>query len=98
MAKEDWIWMPHPGHFIGASNCKFIMNTYVNGYIVSTVGEYFPDAEVRRIHLQGKIDMPPMGIDGNGKFYRDTSNTELYKSILELKGDSFDDAYLKFIA
>jgi len=40
--KEDWIWMPHPGHFIGANNCKFRLNTYVGGYIVSTVGEYFP--------------------------------------------------------
>lgn len=49
MAKENWIWMPHPGHFICASECKFFLTTYVNGYIVSTVGEYFPDAPVREI-------------------------------------------------
>ena len=41
--------MPHPGHFICASDCRFRLNTYVNGYIVSTVGEMFPDAPVREI-------------------------------------------------
>lgn len=37
--KAHWIWMPHGGHFILASRCSFRLNTYVNGYIVSTVGE-----------------------------------------------------------
>jgi hypothetical protein len=30
------------GHFIGGNECRFHRNTYINGYIVSTVGEYFP--------------------------------------------------------
>jgi len=47
--KSDWIWMPHPGHFICSYACRFVLNTYVNGYIVSTVGEYFPDSRVREI-------------------------------------------------
>lgn len=34
--------MPHPGHFIGSNRCHFRRNTYINGYIVSTVGEYRP--------------------------------------------------------
>lgn len=33
------IWMPHPGHFILRRDCQFRLNTYVNGYIVSTIGE-----------------------------------------------------------
>lgn len=33
------VYMPHPGHFICAQDCCFFLNTYVNGYIVSTVGE-----------------------------------------------------------
>lgn len=33
------IWMPHAGHFICGRDCGFRLNTYVNGYIVSTVGE-----------------------------------------------------------
>ena len=40
MKKENWIWMPHPGHYCCASQCLFKLNTYVGGYIVSTVGEY----------------------------------------------------------
>lgn len=41
--------MPHPGHFICSNQCRFILNTWVNGYIVSTVGEYFPSSDVRKI-------------------------------------------------
>lgn len=40
--KKTIINMPHPGHFWDAKNCNFRLNTYVNGYIVSTLGEYFP--------------------------------------------------------
>lgn len=47
--KAEWIFMPHPGHFIGSFDCRFHLNTYVNGFIVSTVGEYFPDEPVREI-------------------------------------------------
>lgn len=44
MKKEDWIYMPHPGHFMCARHCRFFLNTCVGDYIVSTVGEYIPDA------------------------------------------------------
>ena len=47
MSRE--IWMPHAGHFICGAQCEFRITTYVNGYIVSTVGEYVPDEGVRRI-------------------------------------------------
>lgn len=63
MSKEDWIWMPHAAHFIGANYCRFHMSTKVGKVIVSTVGEYFPDHEVREIFaktrgimLKGKGD------------------------------------------
>lgn len=46
---ENWVWMPHPGHFICAQDCRFHLNTYVGGYIVSTVGELEPDMGVREI-------------------------------------------------
>jgi len=42
MKKENWVWMPHPGHLCVARDCQFHLNTYVGGYIVSTVGEYLP--------------------------------------------------------
>ena len=50
MTKKKWVWMPHPGHFIGSRDCRFHLNTYIGKYIISTVGEYWPDQMVRRIH------------------------------------------------
>jgi len=44
--------MPHPGHLIIARDCKFFLNTFVGKYIVSTVGEYLPDSEVRKIFAE----------------------------------------------
>ena len=52
MKKENWIWMPHAGHFICGHDCRFHLATYVGKYIVSTVGEYWPDRQVREIHAQ----------------------------------------------
>jgi hypothetical protein len=49
MSKDKWIWMPHAGHFIGGHQCRFKLNTYVNGYIISTVGELVWDSQVREI-------------------------------------------------
>lgn len=63
MAKKDWVWMPHAAHLIVGQDCRFHLATYVNGFIVSTVGEYLPDessrethAEVRGIKLEGQGD------------------------------------------
>ena len=42
--------MPHAGHLIVSRDCKFHLNTYIGKYIVSTVGEYYPDRQVREIH------------------------------------------------
>ena len=39
MKKEDWVWMPHAGHFICGQRCQFHLTTYVGGYVVSTLGE-----------------------------------------------------------
>lgn len=50
MTKSKWVWMPHSGHLIVGSECQFHLNTMVGDYIVSTVGEWWPDQEVRRIH------------------------------------------------
>ena len=61
--KNEWIWMPHAGHFICGQDCRFRLNTCVGDYIVSTVGEYMPDESVREtmatsrgITLEGKGD------------------------------------------
>lgn len=58
---DDWVWMPHAGHFIGSNYCRFHLATYIHGYLISTVGEYFPSDGVREIicqtrgiHLEGR--------------------------------------------
>lgn len=52
MKKEKWIWMPHAGHFILGKKCQFHLNTYVGGYIVSTVGELWLERKSREIHAE----------------------------------------------
>lgn len=54
MKKQNWVWMPHPGHLIVSRDCRFHLNTYVGGYVVSTVGEYFPDSSVREIFAKSR--------------------------------------------
>lgn len=49
MSRANWVWYGHVGHLIVGRDCKYHLNTYVNGYIVSTVGEYVPDREILRI-------------------------------------------------
>lgn len=38
--KSKWIWMPHAGHLIVGYMCRFHLNTRIEKYIISTVGEY----------------------------------------------------------
>jgi hypothetical protein len=52
MRKDKWIWMGHAGHFILGDRCKFHLNTYVGGFIVSTVGELWNERSVREIHAK----------------------------------------------
>lgn len=64
MERNKWAWMPHPGHLIVARNCRFHLNTYVGKYIISTVGEYLPDYQVREIIAQSrKITLKGKGDD-----------------------------------
>lgn len=63
--------MPHPGHFICASDCKFHLNTYVGNYVVSTIGEYLPDAPIREIIAKSrKVKLTGMG-DARKSAYMD---------------------------
>ena len=52
MKKQNWIHMPHPAHLIISRRCEFVLATYVGKYIVSTVGEYWPDRIIREIHAE----------------------------------------------
>lgn len=48
-SEDGWIWMPHPGHYSRSHECRFHLNTYTNGYIISTVGELWPPDNEREI-------------------------------------------------
>lgn len=62
ITKDKWVWMGHPAHFICAQDCKFFMATKVGKYIISTVGEMFPDAPIREIFAQSrKVKLEGMG-------------------------------------
>lgn len=54
MKRENWVWMPHAGHFILGRDCRFHLSTYVGKYIVSTVGELWSDSRIRKIKAQAK--------------------------------------------
>lgn len=47
--KADWRWFGKAAHFIGGRDCRFHLATKVGPWLVSTVGEYLPDAPVREI-------------------------------------------------
>jgi hypothetical protein len=39
---SNWEWFGNAGHLCVGHLCRFHLTTAVNGYLVSTVGEYFP--------------------------------------------------------
>lgn len=83
MKKENWIWMPHPGHFCLRNKCRFSLNTYIGKYIVSTVGELWQDREIR--NLQAKIH--------DIKWYKKNKSSSDYDELFMKKFGYQDFAY-----
>lgn len=52
VAAKDWQWFGCAGHLIVGAWCRFHLATKVGDYLVSTVGEYWPDRVVREIHAR----------------------------------------------
>lgn len=50
MSAPKQTWMAHAAHFCAGHLCQFTLATHVNGYIVSTIGEYAPHT----VSLPGK--------------------------------------------
>ena len=44
---EQWQWYGWAGHLIVGHDCRFHLCTVIGDYIVSTVGAYLPDSNVR---------------------------------------------------
>ena len=49
---DKWKWFGHAGHLIVGHYCRFHLCTQVGKYLVSTVGEYWPERSVREIHAE----------------------------------------------
>lgn len=59
---EDWAWYGNAGHFICGAYCRFHLCTKVGNYLVSTVGQYFPDSQVRELLASSRsIDLKGRG-------------------------------------
>jgi hypothetical protein len=61
--QDKWKWFGNAGHLICSHDCRFHLCTLIGNVLVSTVGQYFPDATVReilaesrKITLQGRGD------------------------------------------
>lgn len=52
ITKDKWVWMPHPAHLIVSSKCRFHLATKVGKFIISTVGEWWPERISREIHAK----------------------------------------------
>lgn len=60
---DNWRWYGHVGHLCVGNWCRFHLTTHVGHFMVSTLGEYVPDEQVREIlancrnlHLEGVGD------------------------------------------
>ena len=50
--RNDWQWFGNAGHLIVSEWCRFHLTTKVGDYLVSTVGEYWPERPSREIHAR----------------------------------------------
>jgi hypothetical protein len=76
--------------------CRFHLNTYVNGYIVSTVGEYWPGSDVCRLFVENRRRFPFLEINEGGKVVEKKRLTdEETDKLLALEGDYFEAMYLR---
>lgn len=75
--------MGHAGHFICGHMCQFRRNTYVNGFIVSTVGEYHPSTVFEDGKLRARRDADPPETIGAGPHLYETM---VFKAVAAKKG------------
>jgi hypothetical protein len=90
--EKHWKWFGRAAHFICGNDCRFHMATQVGNYLISTVGEYLPDSQVREImaksrgiKLEGKGDAREAEfLAANG--YEDIGYQRKYETMVFLAG------------
>lgn len=71
ISAKDWQWYGNAGHFICSDWCRFHLLTIVGDYLVSTVGEYIPDAPVREIMAESRgVTLVGMGDDRRADYMK----------------------------
>ena len=50
--RKDWKWFGNAGHLCVGRWCRFHLCTQVGNYLVSTVGQYWPERPAREVHAQ----------------------------------------------
>jgi hypothetical protein len=53
---SKWEWSGHAGHFCASDSCKFRLHTKIGNYVISTVGEYVCDGEIKEIGCDRKYE------------------------------------------
>ncbi len=59
---KNWEWFGNAGHLCVGHYCRFHLCTQVGEYLISTVGQYFPDLQVREILAKSR----GIGLEGRG--------------------------------
>lgn len=65
---SEWKWFGNAAHFICSHWCRFHMATQVGPYLVSTVGEFWPERGSREIHARCR---DPKWLAANGHLLGD---------------------------
>lgn len=60
--RSEWEWYGLANHFICGKDCRFHLATVVGAYLVSTVGAFMPDSQVREIYNEVRR----LGLEGKG--------------------------------
>ena len=90
---SEWEWFGCPAHLIVSNDCRFHLATLVGKYIVSTVGEWLPDSEVREIFAETKgITLQGRGDDRRADYmkrvgYKEIGLDRLYETMVFEAGD-----------
>lgn len=76
--KEQWQWFGHAAHFICGSDCRFHLATLIGDYVISTVGEYLPDSQVREILARSRgVSLEGRGDDRRADWMRKVGYEEI---------------------
>lgn len=74
----EWRWFGHVGHLCVGAWCRFHLTTHVGAYLVSTLGEYVPDAPIREILAQCRnIELEGVGDERLNSWMRQAGFEEL---------------------